>query len=132
MITKNLVLASCAALVLSIATAHAGPCNTGGKSAQDAGSGPTPGQTGQTIGRTGSANAEHPPTSTMNRATGDVATSSQDAQKQMQGQPTTAQHAQAPETSSKMTDQDQPKDQAAASQQSQSAEQSEKMSGEGC
>jgi hypothetical protein len=31
------------------------------------------------------------PTSTMNRATDDVATSSQNAQKQMQGQPTAAQ-----------------------------------------
>ena len=81
MVTKNLVLVSCAALlVLSVATAHAGPCNTGGKSAQDAGSGPTPGYTGQTIGSATSPNAEHPPTSTMNRATGDVAASSQDAQ----------------------------------------------------
>jgi len=105
MITRNLVLASCAALVLSIATAHAGPCNTGGKSAQDAGSGPTPGHTGQTIGSTGSANAEHPPTSTMNRATGDVAASSQDAQQQMQGQPTAAQQGQGAEPSAKMADQ---------------------------
>ena len=93
MITKNLVLASCAAIILSIATAQAGPCNTGGKSAQDAGAGPTPGHTGQTIGSTGSANGEHPPTSTMNRATGDVAASSQDAQRQMQGQPPAAQHS---------------------------------------
>jgi hypothetical protein len=130
MVTRNL-LAS-AALVLSIATAHAGPCNTGGKSAQDAGSGPTPGHTGQTIGSTGSSSAEHAPTSTMNRTTGDLATSSEDAQKQMQGQPTTAQHGQAPEPSAKMTDQDQPKDQPAASQQSQSAEPSEKMNREGC
>jgi hypothetical protein len=104
MITRNLVLASCAAFALSIATAHAGPCNTG-KSAQDAGSGPTPGHTGQTIGSTGSANVEHPPTSTMNRATGDVAASSQDAQKQMQGQPTAAQQGQGTEPSAKMADQ---------------------------
>src|SRR6476469_5993319 len=102
MITRNLVIASCAALVWSIATAHAGPCNTGGKSAQDAGSGPTPGHTGQTIGSTGSANAEHPPTSTMNRATGDVAASSQDAQRQMQGQSTAAQQSQGAEPSAKM------------------------------
>ena len=105
MITKNFAIATCAALVLSIATAHAGPCNTGAKSAQDAGSGPTPGHTGQTVGSTGSANAEHPPTSTMNRATGDVAASSQDAQKQMQGQPTAAQQAQGAEPSSKTADQ---------------------------
>ena len=70
MITKNVVLASCATMILSIATAHAGPCNVSGKSAQDAGSGPTPGHTEQTIGSTGLAKAEHPPTSTMNRATG--------------------------------------------------------------
>ena len=85
MIKKQFVLAGCAGIILSVATAHAGPCNTSGKSAQDAGAGPTPGYTGQTVGRTGPANAEHPPTSTMNRATGDVASSSQDTQRQMQG-----------------------------------------------
>jgi hypothetical protein len=106
MIKKQLVLAGCAAIGLSVAAAHAGPCNTGGKSAQDAGAGPTPGYTGQTIGSTGSANAEHPPTSTMNRTTGDVAASSEDAQKQMQGQPTAAQQGQGAEPSTKMADQD--------------------------
>jgi hypothetical protein len=107
MVTKNLVLVSCAALVvLSVATAQAGPCNTGGKSAQDAGSGPTPGYTGQTTGSTTSPNAEHPPTSAMNRATGDVAASSQDAQQQMQGQPTAAQQSQGASPSVKKTDQD--------------------------
>jgi hypothetical protein len=105
MITKQTILAGCAAIVLSIATAQAGPCNTGGRSAQDAGAGPTPGNTGQTIG-TGSANVgEHPPTSTMNRATGDVAASSEDAQRQMQGQPTAAQQAQGAKPSEKMADQ---------------------------
>ena len=128
MITKKLVLAGCAAAALSIASAQAGPCNTGGKSAQDAGSGPTPGYTGQTIGSTGSANAEHPPTSTMNRATGDVASSSQDAQRQMQRQPTAAQQAQGAEPSAKMTDQGQP----AAAQQDQGAEPSAKMTDQGC
>jgi hypothetical protein len=73
MITKQLVLAGCTAVLLSVATAHAGPCNTNGKSAQDAGAGPAPGHTGQTIGSTGSTTAEHPPTNTMNRATGDPA-----------------------------------------------------------
>jgi hypothetical protein len=102
MIIKQLVLGGCAAIILSIATAQAGPCNTGGK---DAGAGPTPGNTGQTIGSAGSANAEHPPTSTMNRATGDVAASSQDAQKQMQGQPTAAQQGQGTQPSAKMADQ---------------------------
>jgi len=128
MITKQLVLAGCAAIVLSIATAQAGPCATGGKSAQDAGAGPTPGYTGQTVG-TGSANTnQHPPTSTMNRATGDVASSSQDAQRQMQGQPTAAQQAQGAEPSAKMTDQDQP----TAAQQAQGAEPSAKMTDQGC
>jgi hypothetical protein len=37
MIMKQLILGGCAAIILSIATAQAGPCNTGGKSAQDAG-----------------------------------------------------------------------------------------------
>ncbi len=106
MISKKFVLVSCAALVLTVATAHAGPCNTAGKSAQDAGSGPTPGHTGQTIGSATSTNAEHPPTSTMNRTTGDVAASSQDAQKQMQAQPTAAQQGQGAAPSAKKSDQD--------------------------
>ena len=128
MTTKQLVLAGCAAIVLSIATAQAGPCNTVGKSAQDAGSGPTPGNNGQTIG-TGSANTgQHPPTDTMNRATGDAASSSQDAQRQMQGQPTAAQQAQGAEPSAKMTDQNQP----TAAQQAQGAEPSSKMADQGC
>jgi hypothetical protein len=42
----------------------------------------------------GNDSKEHPPTSTMNRASGDVAASSQDSQRQMQGQPTAAQQAQ--------------------------------------
>jgi hypothetical protein len=104
MIVRQLVLAGCTAIIFSVAAAHAGPCN--GKSAQDAGTGPTPGHTEQTTGSTtGSANAEHPPTSTMNRATGDVAASSQDAQKQMQGQPTAAQQSQGAQPSAKMADQ---------------------------
>jgi hypothetical protein len=128
MITKQLVLAGCAAIVLSIATAQAGPCNTVGRSAQDAGSGPTPGNTGQAIG-TGSANTgQHPPTDAMNRAAGDVASSSQDAQRQMQGQPTAAQQAQGAEPSAKMTDQNQP----AAAQQAQGAEPSSKMADQDC
>ena len=128
MTTKQLVLAGCAAIVLSIATAQAGPCNTVGKSAQDAGSGPTPGNTGQTIG-TGSANTvQHPPTDTINRATGDAASSSQDAQRQMQGQPTVAQQAQGAEPSAKMTNQNQP----TAAPQAQGAEPSAKMADQDC
>lgn len=90
MITKEIILAGCAVMVLSVGAASAGPCNTGAK---DAGSGPTPGATGQTI-TTGSAHKkEHPPTETINRVAGDKAMSSQDAQRQQQGQPTAAQEA---------------------------------------
>jgi hypothetical protein len=94
--TKQLILAGCAVMALSVGAAQAGPCNTAGKSAntQDAGAGPTPGNTGQTTTGTGAGANQHAATSTMNRASGDVATSSQDAQKQMQAQPTAAQQAQ--------------------------------------
>ena len=102
MSTKQLVLAGCAAMALSIATAQAGPCNTGGK---DAGSGPTPGYTGPST-TTGSASTrEHPPTETMNRVTGEKAASSQDAQRQQQGQPTAAQQAQGAKPSAQIADQ---------------------------
>jgi hypothetical protein len=103
MITKQLALAACAVMVLSIGGAYAGPCNTGGK---DAGSGPTPGATGQSI-TTGSADTkeQHPPTKTMNQVAGDKAMSSQDAQRQQQGQPTAAQEAQGAQPSAKIADQ---------------------------
>lgn len=102
MITKQIILIACAATILSIGIAQAGPCNTGGK---DAGSGPTPGYTGQAT-TTGSARTgEHPPTETMNRVAGDKAMSSQDAQRQQQGQPTAAQQAQGSQPSAKMVDQ---------------------------
>jgi hypothetical protein len=96
---KQLILAGCAVMALSIGTAQAGPCDmTTEKSASshDAGSGPTPGNTGQTTGTaTGTSSTnQHAANSTMNRAAGDVAASSQDAQKQMQAQPTAAQQAQ--------------------------------------
>jgi hypothetical protein len=99
--TRQLVLAACAAIILSVGGAEAGPCNTGGK---DAGSGPTPGATGQSI-TTGSADTkEHPPTEAMNNVAGDKAMSSQDAQRQQQGQPTAAQQAQGAKPSTKMAD----------------------------
>jgi hypothetical protein len=88
--TGNILLASCVAIMLSAGIAQAGPCNTANK---DAGSGPTPGHT-QTTGSASSRTNEHPPTSTMDRTAGAAATSSQDAQRQMQGQPTAAQEAQ--------------------------------------
>jgi hypothetical protein len=94
--TKQIIFVGCAVLALGAGTAQAGPCDMTGKSASthDAGSGPTPGNTGQTTGTaTGTPSNQHAATSTMNRASGDVAASSQDAQKQMQGQPTAAQQA---------------------------------------
>jgi hypothetical protein len=42
----------------------------------------------------------------MNRAAGDVATSSQDAQKQMQGEPTAAQQAGGAKATGQMADKD--------------------------
>ena len=102
MIANNkIVLAACALMVLGVSTANAGPCDTRGK---DAGSGPTPGYTGQT--GTGSADTkQHPPTDTMNRVTGEKAASSQDAQKQMQGQPTAAQEATGAKPTARTADQ---------------------------
>jgi hypothetical protein len=97
--TKSLILAGAAIVALSAGNAQAGPCDTTGRAAtmKDAGSGPTVGSTGQAPPtNTDVQNTDvhqHPPTSTMNRETGNVATSSQDAQKQMQGQPTAAQQA---------------------------------------
>jgi hypothetical protein len=102
MTAKQIIIAGCAVMALSVGTASAGPCNTVGK---DAGSGPTPGYTGQTTG-TGSAKTDqHPPTETMNRVAGEKATSSQDAQRQQQGQPTAAQQAQGAEPSVQTADQ---------------------------
>ncbi|MGZ5874319.1 MAG: hypothetical protein ACXWKP_19650 [Bradyrhizobium sp.] len=93
---KQFILAGCTIMVLSVAAAHAGPCNTVGK---DAGSGPTPGYTtGQTVGTAPADTKEHPPTATMNRMTGEKAASSQDTQRQQQGQPTAAQQAEGAKT----------------------------------
>jgi hypothetical protein len=92
--TKQLILAGCSIAVLSIGTAMAGPCDTGrAANLKDAGSGPASVGPSQTTGMAPDAK-EHPPTGTMNSAADNVATSSQDAQRQMQGQPTAAQQAQ--------------------------------------
>jgi hypothetical protein len=100
---RQVILAGCAAIILSIGNAQAGPCNTGGK---DAGSGPTPGATGQSTITTGSADTKsHPPTETMNNVAADKAMSSEDAQRQQQGQPTAAQQAQGAKPSEKIADQ---------------------------
>jgi len=103
--TKRFILAGCATVILSVSTAMAGPCDTSGRAAnlRDAGSGPASTGSGQTTGMA-TEPSQHPPTSTMNRATGDVATSSQDTQKQMQGQPTAAQQAQGAKPDEKTAD----------------------------
>jgi hypothetical protein len=102
--TTKLVLVACSVIALSGGIANAGPCN------KDAGSGSTPGYTGQTVGTASSPDTPaHPPTDTMNRAAGSTATSSQDTHAQQQGQPTAAQEAlgakPSAESSAKMADQ---------------------------
>ena len=86
---KQLILAGCSVIVLGAGTAWAGPCDMG-RTTKDAGSGPAAQSSSQTTGISTDAK-QHPPTETMNRASGDVAASSQDTQRQMQGQPTAAQ-----------------------------------------
>jgi hypothetical protein len=86
---KRLILAGCSVIVLGAGTAWAGPCDTGRTANKDAGSGPASQSSSQTTGM--KTDAQHPPTETMNRASGDAAASSQDTQRQMQGQPTAAQ-----------------------------------------
>ena len=49
---------------------------------------------------------QHPPTGTMNQKTGDVAASSQDTQRQMQGEPTAAQQAEGAKAGSKTAHKD--------------------------
>lgn len=78
----------CCALLVYCGAAFAGPCNT----TKDAGSGPTPGHTGQ-MKNDSAKPEEHPPTSTMNRAAAGSATSPQDVQRQTKGEPTAAQQA---------------------------------------
>jgi hypothetical protein len=85
---RKILLVSGAILALTAGASFAGPCNT---AQSDAGSGKVPGYTGQTTGST--ASEQHPPTAAMNKAAENTATSSQDAQRQMQGQPTAAQQA---------------------------------------
>ena len=89
MMTNRLMIVG-AVLALSTASAYAGPCNT---ASRDAGSGNVPGYTGQTTGSTAMDSKEHPPTSSMSKASEHTATSSEDAQRQMQSQPTAAEQS---------------------------------------
>jgi hypothetical protein len=102
---KQLTLACCTVFFVSSSAALAGPCSTDQTAKmKDAGAGPTVGSTARNTAG-GPNTGEHPPTSTMNRATGDVATSSQDAQRQMQGQPTAAQQAEGAKATGQTADQ---------------------------
>ena len=79
-----------AVLAFSATSVYAGPCNT---ASRDAGAGNVPGYTGQTTGSTAADSKQHPPTSSMGKATEHTATSSEDAQRQMQSQPTAAEQS---------------------------------------
>lgn len=105
---KRLILAGCSVLVLSAGTALAGPCDTTGRAAnlKDAGSGPASKGSGQATTGMAADSKDHPPATTMNQASGNVAASSQDAQRQMQGQPTAAQQAQGAKPDGRMADKD--------------------------
>ena len=96
MLSINKAALSIALLALTAGASQAGPCNT---AQRDAGSGNVPGYTGQTTGMADSNDKQHPPTETMNKATGNTAASSQDTQRQMQDKPTAAQQAQGAKTS---------------------------------
>ena len=102
---KRLILAGCSIVVLSVSTAMAGPCDNS-RAAKDAGSGPASVGSGQTTTGMATDAKEHPPTNRMNQASDDVAASSQDTQKQMQGQPTAAQQAQGAKPDEQVADKD--------------------------
>ncbi|WFU74800.1 MULTISPECIES: hypothetical protein [unclassified Bradyrhizobium] len=89
MITSKITILG-AVLAFSTTSVYAGPCDT---ASRDAGSGNVPGYTGQTTGSTATDSKEHPPTSSMSKASEHTATSSQDAQRQMQNQPTAAEQS---------------------------------------
>jgi hypothetical protein len=91
---KRLILAGCSVVILSVGTAMAGPCDDRAANLKDAGSGPASVGSSQTTTGMATDAKEHPPTNRMNQASDDVAASSQDTQRQMQGQPTAAQQAQ--------------------------------------
>lgn len=89
MIANRLMILG-AVLAFSASSVYAGPCNT---TSRDAGSGNVPGYTGQTTGSTVTGSQQHPPTSSMSKASEHTATSSEDAQRQMQSQPTAAEQS---------------------------------------
>ena len=98
--TKGSIIGTSVLLLLSVPSAHAGPCTDaiGGLSkmmaARDAGSGPTPGATSAPRSTTGQSQGgttqQHPPTAIISKETEGRAASSQDVQRQTAGQPTAA------------------------------------------
>jgi hypothetical protein len=88
--TTNRLMILGAVLAFSTTSVYAGPCNT---ASRDAGSGNVPGYTEQTTGSTATDSKQHPPTSSMSKASEHTATSSEDAQRQMQSQPTAAEQS---------------------------------------
>lgn len=74
MTVANRLMILGALLAFGASAANAGPCNT---ASRDAGSGNVPGYTGQTVGST-ATDQQHPPTSAMNKAAENTATSSED------------------------------------------------------
>ena len=88
--TTNRLMILGAVLAFSTTSVYAGPCNT---ASRDAGSGNVPGHTEQTTGSTPTDSKQHPPTSSMSKASEHTATSSEDAQRQMQSQPTAAEQS---------------------------------------
>jgi hypothetical protein len=107
---RSLAFISCIALCMTVGVAHAGPCIQ-----KDAGSGPTVGAKAQTS-TTGTQTPQHPPTAAMNSATQGKATSSEDAQRQEQGQPTAAQQAMGTSSKSEKMDPDAQQGQPTAAQ----------------
>ena len=88
--TTNRLMILGAVLAFSTTSVYAGPCNT---ASRDAGSGNVPGHTENTTGSTATDSKQHPPTSSMSKASEHTATSSEDAQRQMQSQPTAAEQS---------------------------------------
>jgi hypothetical protein len=96
---SRILAIGCTVLTLGIGQAAAGPCNTqaGTQGRQrDAGAGPTVGNTGQApkSNQASDRAGQHPPNATVGSAATGGPASSEDAQRQMQGQPTAAQQAQ--------------------------------------
>jgi hypothetical protein len=94
---KAVIPAMVTLFALGAASAAAGPCTNEidavakTLAAQDAGSGPTSGASGNAQSSQASRSEEHPPTATMKQQTEGKATSPEDVRRQNTGQPTAAQ-----------------------------------------